>query len=206
MVKFADEALIEVRAGNGGNGCVAFRREKFVPRGGPAGGDGGKGGDVLFCIKRNLRTLAHLRYKRVFKAKNGADGQGSQKYGRDGEDVLIPLPPGSIIKDAESGEIIHEFTTETEAEVFTFLTGGKGGWGNVHFKSSTNQAPRTATREAWETRKLKIELSIMADIGLVGFPMREIFPSRIFYKCPTKNCSLSLYDKDSKPWCFACFR
>ena len=171
MVKFADEALIEVRAGNGGNGCIAFRREKFVPRGGPAGGDGGKGGDVLFCIKRNLRTLAHLRYKRVFKAKNGADGQGSQKYGRDGEDVLIPLPPGSIIKDAETGEIIHEFTTETEAEVFTFLTGGKGGWGNVHFKSSTNQAPRTAYEGSLgETRKLKIELSIMADIGLVGFP------------------------------------
>jgi GTP-binding protein len=171
VVKFADEALIEVRAGNGGNGCVAFRREKFVPRGGPAGGDGGKGGDVLFCIKRNLRTLAHLRYKRVFKAKNGADGQGSQKYGRDGEDVLIPLPPGSIIKDAETGEIIHEFTTETEAEVFTFLTGGKGGWGNVHFKSSTNQAPRTAYEGSLgETRKLKIELSIMADIGLVGFP------------------------------------
>lgn len=171
MVKFADEAVIEVRSGKGGNGCIAFRREKFVPRGGPAGGDGGKGGDVLFCVKRNLRTLAHLRYKRVFKAKNGADGQGSKKYGKDGEDVLIPLPPGSIIKDALTDEILHEFTDEKEGEVFSFLTGGKGGWGNVHFKSSTNQAPRFAHEgSVGEERKLKIELSIMADIGLVGFP------------------------------------
>lgn len=171
MILFADEALIEVRSGKGGNGCVSFRREKYVPNGGPSGGDGGLGGDVVFCVKRNLRTLSHLRYKQVFKAKSGGDGQGSRKYGKDGEDVLIPVPPGTIIRDAQTGEMVCEFTIETEDERFIFLHGGKGGWGNYHFKSSTNQAPRYAHEgKEGEVRTLKIELSIMADIGLVGFP------------------------------------
>ena len=171
MISFADEAIIEVRSGKGGNGCVAFRREKYVPNGGPNGGDGGRGGDVYFCVKKNLRTLSHLRHKQVFKAKNGCDGEGSNRYGRDGEDVYVPLPPGTTVRDAETGELICEFTTESENEVFKFLSGGKGGWGNMHFKTSTNQAPRYAHEgKPGEVRILKVELSIMADCGLVGFP------------------------------------
>ena len=171
MIGFADEAQIEVRSGNGGNGCVAFRREKYVPHGGPNGGDGGKGGDIIFCVKRNLRTLAKLRHKVCFKAKNGGDGQGWNRFGADGEDCVIPVPPGTTIRDAETDEIIYDFSSATGDEQFTFLKGGNGGWGNVHFKTSTNQAPRHANPgQKGETRFLKIELSIMADVGLVGFP------------------------------------
>lgn len=171
MLKFADEAIIEVSSGKGGNGCIAFRREKYVPLGGPAGGDGGRGGDVIFQVKKNLRTLAHLRYKQHFKAKNGGDGEGSNRFGRDGDDVVIPLPPGTIVRDAETGQVICEFTTESEDEQFLFLEGGKGGWGNSHFKTSTNQAPQYAHQgKPGETRTLEIELNIMADVGLVGFP------------------------------------
>ncbi len=171
MNQFADEAIIEVTSGKGGNGCVSFRREKYVPMGGPNGGDGGKGGDVIFCVKRNVKTLANIRFKRFFKAKNGGDGQGWNRYGKDGEDVVIAVPPGTAIRDAETHELIREFTTESEDEQFVLLKGGNGGWGNVHFKSSTNQAPKTANKgQPGEYRKLLLELSIMADIGLVGFP------------------------------------
>ncbi|MFA6504571.1 MAG: GTPase ObgE [Treponemataceae bacterium] len=169
MVKFADEALIEVSAGNGGNGCIAFRREKCVPEGGPSGGDGGRGGDVVFEVRRNLRTLAHLRYKQTFHAENGRDGAGQNKFGRHGEDIVVPVPPGTIIKDTETGEVIRDFGG-VEGR-FQFLKGGNGGWGNVHFKSSTNQAPRTALPgKPGEIRKLRVELQVMADIGFVGFP------------------------------------
>lgn len=171
MIGFADEATIEVRSGNGGNGCVAFRREKYIPHGGPNGGDGGKGGDVIFTVKRNLRTLAKLRHRHCFKAKNGGDGQGWNRFGADGEDCVISVPPGTTISDAETGEIIYDFSTAVGDETFTFLRGGNGGWGNVHFKSSTNQAPRHANPgQKGEVRFLKLELSIMADAGLVGFP------------------------------------
>lgn len=171
MIQFADEALIEVRSGKGGNGCIAFRREKYVPNGGPAGGDGGRGGDILFSVKKNLRTLAHLRRKQVYKAQSGNDGGGSNKSGSDGSDVTVVLPPGTRVIDAATGVLICEFTTESENEEFLFLKGGNGGWGNVHFKSSINQAPRRANEGlAGEIKKLRIELSIMADIGLVGFP------------------------------------
>lgn len=171
MISFADEAIIEVHSGKGGNGCIAFRREKYIPHGGPNGGDGGKGGDVIFCLKRNMRTLSKLRHHRIFKAKNGGDGQGWNRFGKDGEDVVIPVPPGTTIRDAETGELIHDFTNEDEGKEFLFLEGGKGGWGNVHFKSSTNQAPRYAhSGKPGEVRLLKLELSIMADVGLVGFP------------------------------------
>jgi GTP-binding protein len=167
--KFADEAFIEVSSGNGGNGCAAFRREKYVPRGGPSGGDGGRGGDVVFRIRRNLRTLAHLRYKQSFKAENGRDGEGRSRYGRNGEDVIIPLPPGSVVRDADTGELIRDFGLDKEE--FVFLKGGNGGWGNIHFKSSINQAPRKALPgRPGEKRRLRVELRIMADIGLVGFP------------------------------------
>jgi GTP-binding protein len=169
MEKFADEALIEVSSGAGGNGCVAFRREKYVPRGGPSGGDGGRGGDVVFVVRRNLRTLAHLRYKQSFKAENGRDGEGSARYGRNGEDVIIPLPPGSVITDAETGELIRDFGKHEDD--FRFLKGGNGGWGNIHFKSSVTQAPRRALPgKAGAGARLNVELQLIADIGFVGFP------------------------------------
>lgn len=171
MIQFADEATITVISGKGGNGCISFRREKYIPKGGPNGGDGGKGGSVIFCVKRNLRTLAHLRFHPYFKAKNGGDGQGWNRYGKDGDDVVISVPPGTTLRDAETNEIIYDFTDTDEEKQYEFLKGGKGGWGNVHFKSSTNQAPRYAHKGApGEERVLRVELSIMADIGLVGFP------------------------------------
>ncbi|MDR2375966.1 MAG: GTPase ObgE [Treponema sp.] len=169
MEKFADEALIEVSSGSGGNGCVAFRREKYVPRGGPAGGDGGRGGDVVFTVRRNLRTLSHLRYKQSFKAENGRDGEGGGRYGRNGADVIIPLPPGTVLKNTETGDLIRDFGEK--ADDFVFLKGGKGGWGNIHFKSPVNQAPRKALPgQRGEQARLRVELRIIADIGLVGFP------------------------------------
>jgi GTP-binding protein len=169
LEKFADEALIEVFSGSGGNGCVAFRREKYVPKGGPAGGDGGRGGDVVFTLRRNLRTLSHLRYKQSFKAENGRDGEGSGRYGRNGADVLIPLPPGSVLKDAETGEILRDFGKD--GGDFVFLKGGNGGWGNIRFKSAVNQAPRQALPgQRGKQARLRVELRIIADIGLVGFP------------------------------------
>ncbi len=171
MIQFADEATIEVTSGKGGNGCISFRREKYIPLGGPSGGDGGNGGDIIFVVKKNMRTLASLRYHPIIKARNGTDGMSWNKYGKNGEDKIIPVPPGTTIRDYETGELIHEFTTQSENEQFVFLKGGKGGWGNVHFKSSTNQAPRYAHQGTpGETRKLRVELSIMADVGLVGFP------------------------------------
>ena len=169
MEKFADEAVIEVSSGSGGNGCAAFRREKYVPKGGPSGGDGGRGGDVVFTVRRNLRTLAHLRYKYSFKAENGRDGENWGRYGRNGGDVIIPLPPGSLIRDFETGNLIRDFSRNRED--FLFLRGGNGGWGNIHFKTSVNRAPRRAlSGKPGQIVKLKVELRIMADIGLVGFP------------------------------------
>ncbi|MDR1421213.1 MAG: GTPase ObgE [Treponema sp.] len=169
MEKFADEAVIEVSSGSGGNGCVAFHREKFVPRGGPSGGDGGRGGDVIFTVRRNLRTLSHLRRRRSFKAENGRDGEGRGRYGRNGEDTVIPLPPGTVLKDPDTGRIIKDFGRG--GDDFCFLKGGNGGWGNIHFKSSVNRAPRTALpgREG-ETVRIRVELQLLADVGLVGFP------------------------------------
>jgi GTP-binding protein len=169
MERFADEAVIEVASGSGGNGCVAFRREKYVPKGGPAGGDGGRGGDVVFVVRRNLRTLAHLRNRLVFKAENGRDGEGGGRYGKNGDDIIVPVPPGTVLKDADSGEIVHDFGKGIADKVF--LRGGNGGWGNIHFKSSVNQAPRKALPgKAGEGRRLRVELQLLADIGLVGFP------------------------------------
>ncbi|MBQ9238682.1 MAG: GTPase ObgE [Treponema sp.] len=171
MIQFADEAVIEVCSGKGGNGCIAFRREKYIPRGGPNGGDGGNGGSVVFCVKRNMRTLAKIRRQHTFKAKNGGDGQGWNKHGKNGADVVIAVPPGTTIRDAETGVLIHDFTADAVDDCFVFLAGGKGGWGNIHFKTATNQAPRIAyPGTPGEIRRLKLELSIIADVGLVGFP------------------------------------
>ena len=169
LIKFADEADITVSSGKGGNGCIVFRREKYVPRGGPAGGDGGRGGDVVFEVRRNLRTLAHLRYQQTYKARGGEDGTSRNMHGSDGADAVIPIPPGTLVKDAETGEVLRDFTEETDRWVF--LKGGNGGWGNTHFKTSTNQAPRIALDgKPGRTVRLRVELQLLADIGFVGFP------------------------------------
>ncbi|MGI5070065.1 GTPase ObgE [Treponema pectinovorum] len=171
MNLFADEAVIECQAGKGGNGCISFRREKYIPRGGPNGGDGGNGGNVIFVCKRNVRTLSNIRYKHFFRAKSGGDGQGWNRYGKDGEDITIAVPPGTAIRDFETNELLKEFTAENPDDLFIACKGGNGGWGNVHFKSPTNQAPRIANKgQLGEEKKLRLELTIMADIGLVGFP------------------------------------
>ena len=169
MQQFVDEVKIEVRSGKGGAGCVSFRREKRVPKGGPDGGDGGDGGSVVFVVKNNVRTLYNLLRKKRFYAKNGTPGMGSQMYGKKGEDVEICVPPGTIIYDDETGEIIKDFQTDNER--FVFLRGGKGGRGNMHFATSTNQAPRYAQPGLpGEEATLRVELKLIADVGLVGFP------------------------------------
>ncbi len=170
MIKFSDETLITVSSGNGGNGCVAFRREAHVPLGGPAGGDGGRGGDVVFELRRNLRTLTHLRYGKHYKAQSGQDGMGRNRHGADGEDAVILLPPGSLLRRVDTDEIVKDFGRAEEGR-WVYLRGGNGGWGNVHFKSSVNQAPRVALPgKPGEVVELRVELQLMADIGFVGFP------------------------------------
>ena len=134
MFGFSDETYIDIASGNGGNGCVSFRREKFVEKGGPDGGDGGKGGDVVFVVKSNLRTLAHLKIIRTFRAENGKNGSGARCYGRNGNDMEIPVPPGTVIKDAHTGEVIKDLTG---VDRFVFLKGGRGGLGNYHFRTAT---------------------------------------------------------------------
>ncbi|MDR2314607.1 MAG: GTPase ObgE [Spirochaetaceae bacterium] len=209
MQKFAYEAIIEVSSGKGGNGCVAFRREKFVPQGGPSGGDGGRGGDVVFEIRRNLRTLAHLRYKRRFYAENGRDGEGRERNGRRGEDVRIPLPPGTVLKDPDTDAVIKDFGFREG--VFVLLTGGNGGWGNVHFKSPVNQAPRKALPgKPGKFRRLKAELQLMADVALVGFPnagksslldrYTNARPKIAPYPFTTKIPNLGVLSLGSGPW------
>jgi len=177
LITFADEATITVASGKGGDGCVAFRREKYIPMGGPAGGDGGRGGNVVFLLKNNVRTLSFLRYKQTFKAQNGIPGMGRNMHGKDGEDSIIPVPFGTIVKDFDTGEVIKDFGAKSgtnamkEGDTWVFLKGGKGGWGNTHYKNSVNQAPKFAQPgQPGAERRLKIELSMIADIGLVGFP------------------------------------
>ena len=168
-MKFFDEALIEVYAGDGGNGSAAFRREKFVPRGGPSGGDGGKGGSIHVIADRNLNTLIDYRYARIFRAPRGENGRGADQYGKGGEDIVLRVPVGTVITDAESGEAIADLAHDgAQARV---AKGGKGGLGNIHFKSSTNRAPRQTTPgEPGERRKLRLELRVLADVGLLGMP------------------------------------
>jgi GTP-binding protein len=168
MFGFSDETYLDVASGNGGNGCVSFRREKFVPKGGPDGGDGGKGGDVVFVVRHNLRTLAHLKRVRTYRAEPGQGGAGRRRFGRDGQDIEIPVPPGTVIKDAQTGELIKDLEGE---ERWTFLVGGRGGKGNYHYRSSTNQAPRYAqSGQPGVEMRIGVELLVIADIGFVGFP------------------------------------
>jgi GTP-binding protein len=168
-VKFVDEALIEVIAGSGGDGAVSFRREKYVPRGGPDGGDGGRGGSIYAVADRNINTLIDYRYARIHRAKSGENGRGADQYGRSGPDVVLRVPVGTVITDAESGEPVADLA-QHEARAL-LARGGRGGLGNLHFKSSTNRAPRQSTPgEAGEQRRLKLELKLLADVGLLGMP------------------------------------
>jgi GTP-binding protein len=168
-VKFIDEVFITVQSGDGGRGCVSFRREKYVPRGGPDGGDGGKGGDVILQSTSRRRTLYPFRFRRQFKAKNGSHGSGKQKTGKNGEDLLIEIPPGTLVSEAETGEILKDFTRADD--YFIVARGGRGGQGNSRFKSSTQRAPRFAQDgEAGQFLKLKLELKLLADVGIIGLP------------------------------------
>jgi GTP-binding protein len=167
--RFVDETVIEVCSGNGGDGAVHFRREKYVPRGGPDGGDGGDGGDALFTVRRNLKTLSHLKMRRSFRGENGLPGGGQRKSGRRGADVEVPVPPGTLIRDAVTGALLQDMATRIEP--WLFARGGRGGRGNWHFRSSTNQVPRFAEPGGpGICRRLLVELALIADVGLVGKP------------------------------------
>ena len=168
-MKFVDEALIDVSAGHGGAGCVSFRREKFIPFGGPNGGNGGRGGSVWAVGDININTLIDYRYMRRHDAKNGEPGRGSDQFGAAGADIELRVPVGTIISDAESGELLVEMLEHGQRSLI--VQGGDGGFGNLHFKSSTNRSPRQKT-PGWpgEARKLKLELRVLADVGLLGMP------------------------------------
>ena len=167
-MKFIDEAKIQVHAGKGGDGSAAFRREKFVPRGGPSGGDGGRGGSVWAVADRNINTLVDYRYARIHRAEDGEIGRGSDKYGRGGEDVVLRMLVGTLVKD-EDGVLLADLAQDGQRALLA--KGGQGGLGNLHFKSSINRAPRQFTRgAAGESRQLALELRVLADVGLLGLP------------------------------------
>ncbi|HET8764991.1 MAG TPA: GTPase ObgE [Rhodanobacter sp.] len=168
-MKFVDEAIIHVQAGAGGNGCASFRREKFIPFGGPDGGDGGDGGSVWMVADEGLNTLVDFRHQRHFKAQRGQGGMGSQMYGKGGEDTTIRVPVGTVITNVDTDEVIGDLTAHGRR--LLVARGGKGGLGNMHFKSSVNRAPRQFTNGTpGEERDLKLELRLLADVGLLGFP------------------------------------
>ena len=165
---FIDKARITVKAGNGGNGVISFHREKYVAAGGPDGGDGGRGGSVILQVDDNLSTLMDFRYKRKYAAPSGMDGQGARKSGRDGQDLVIKVPRGTLVRDAESGEIMQDMSG---GEPFVLCRGGRGGWGNAHFATPTRPVPRFAKGGLpGESHDVVLELKLLADVGLVGFP------------------------------------
>jgi len=168
-MKFFDEARVEVIAGDGGNGVATFRREKFVPRGGPSGGDGGRGGSIRIEADRNLNTLIDYRYMRIFRSERGENGMSADCYGHGGKDLLLRVPVGTLIRDAQTGELLADL--DAHGARACVARGGKGGLGNIHFKSSTNRTPRQCTPgEAGERRELALELRVLADVGLLGLP------------------------------------
>ena len=168
-MKFVDEARIEVTAGKGGDGCASFRREKFIPKGGPDGGDGGRGGSVWVRADRNLNTLIDFRYARLHRAGNGESGRGADCYGAGGKDIELRVPVGTVIFDEETGDELADMAHDGERALLA--AGGRGGLGNLHFKSSTNRAPRQFTKgEPGEHRALRLELRVLADVGLLGLP------------------------------------
>ena len=166
---FIDQATIRIKAGDGGNGCVAFRREKYVPKGGPSGGDGGSGGSVYVVATKRLNTLYHLQFQRDWRAGRGEHGMGSNCSGQHGGDVVIELPVGSVVRDKQTGDVLADLTSEGERVLVA--KGGRGGWGNQHFATPTRQAPRFAQPgDIGEERELFIELKLIADVGIVGLP------------------------------------
>ena len=166
---FIDEVKIRVKAGDGGNGCLAFRREKFVPRGGPSGGDGGHGGNVTLYASEHYNTLLHFRFNPEHSAERGRHGEGSNRSGREGKSIKVPVPVGTVVYDAHTGELIHDFTKT--GEKFVIAKGGRGGRGNQHFATSTHQAPTEhEPGKPGEEKVLRLELKLLADVGLVGFP------------------------------------
>jgi GTP-binding protein len=167
-MKFIDEAIISVKAGDGGNGCMAFRREKFVPRGGPSGGDGGRGGDIVM-VATDHNTLLHFRFNPEHTAQRGRHGEGSNRSGKEGTSIELPVPVGTVVSDAETGEILHDFSAKGER--FVVAHGGRGGRGNQHFATPTHQAPTEhEPGRPGEQKRLRLELKLLADVGLVGFP------------------------------------
>lgn len=168
-MRFFDEAAIEVIAGDGGNGAATFRREKYVPKGGPSGGDGGRGGSIWMVADGNLNTLIDFRYTRIFRAERGENGMSSDCYGHGGEDMLLRVPVGTVVSDRESGELLADL--DRDGKKALLARGGDGGLGNIHFKSSTNRAPRQCTPgQPGERRELTLELKVLADVGLLGLP------------------------------------
>jgi len=168
-MQFVDYVKIIVKAGDGGRGCVSFRREKYVPKGGPNGGDGGKGGHIILKAERELNTLLDLRYQRLYKAKRGQHGMGKDMHGKDGDDLTIPVPVGTVVKDEETGEVLGDL--DTEGKELIAAKGGKGGLGNAHFATPTRQAPTYAQPGLeGEEKTLIIELKLIADVGLIGLP------------------------------------
>jgi len=168
-MKFIDEAKIEVIAGDGGNGVASFCREKFRPFGGPDGGDGGKGGSIWAVADRNINTLVDYRFSKLHKAKNGENGRGSDCYGKGADDIMLRMPVGTLIIDQNDGEIVADLTEHGQQVLLA--KGGEGGWGNIHFKTSTNRAPRQKTEgKEGERRELRLELKVLADVGLLGMP------------------------------------
>jgi len=169
IMRFIDETIIHVKAGDGGHGCIAFLREKFRPNGGPCGGDGGKGGDIIFQSDKQLSTLQDLPKNHHYKAKRGEHGKGKNCHGKNGVDFIIKVPPGTIIKDLNTEQIIHDFKKHSES--FVIAKGGNGGFGNARFKTKNNVAPKIANNGALgEEFSLSLELKVLADVGLVGFP------------------------------------
>ena len=168
-MKFVDESNIEVHAGKGGDGSASFRREKFIPRGGPDGGDGGRGGSILAIADRNINTLVEYRYARIHRARNGEKGRGADCYGAAAEDIILRFPVGTVVTDIETGAVLADLSTHDQTAVLA--KGGQGGLGNIHFKSSTNRSPRQFTPGTLgESRRLKLELKVLADVGLLGLP------------------------------------
>ncbi|MEO8677121.1 MAG: Obg family GTPase CgtA [Casimicrobiaceae bacterium] len=168
-MRFIDEATIEVVAGDGGNGSASFRREKYIPRGGPDGGDGGHGGSIYALADRNINTLIDYRFARLHRAKHGESGHGAQKYGKGADDIVLRMPVGTVITDADTGELIVDLAAHEQKALI--VKGGKGGLGNIHFKSSVNRAPRQTTPGGeGERRKVHLELKVLADVGLLGMP------------------------------------
>src|SRR5580693_5726394 len=166
---FIDEVRIRVKAGDGGNGCLAFRREKYVPRGGPSGGDGGRGGDITMVASTHYNTLLHFRFNPEHTAQRGRHGEGSNRSGKEGESIELPVPVGTIVYDADTGEVLHDFTAAGDR--FLVARGGRGGRGNQHFATPTHQAPTEhEPGKPGQERRLRLELKLLADVGLVGFP------------------------------------